>query len=159
MKVSYEIVDMPARHLACARHVGPYNQVGAAFERLYQWAGPRGLLRFPVTETLAIYHDDPGATDSAQLRSDACITVAPGTEVGKGFHLLDIPGGLYAVGHFEIERTEFGEAWDRMAREYLPTCGYQPDDRPCFELYLNDADTHPEKKWLVDICEPVRPPA
>jgi hypothetical protein len=27
----------------------------------------------------------------------------------------------------------------------------------CYEVYLNDPDAHPEKKWIVDICEPVRP--
>jgi len=41
--------------------------------------------------------------------------------------------------------------------EWMPTSGYQPDHRMCYEVYLNDPDTHPEKKWLVDICEPVRP--
>jgi len=39
----------------------------------------------------------------------------------------------------------------------MPKSGYQPDDRLCYEIYLNDGGTHPQKKWIVDICEPVRP--
>jgi AraC family transcriptional regulator len=68
-----------------------------------------------------------------------------------------IPGGTFAVGHYEIDVHEYGEAWDKLMREYLPESGYQPDDRLCFELYLNDPEQHPEGKHIVDICEPVRP--
>lgn len=32
-----------------------------------------------------------------------------------------------------------------------------PDDGPAFEMYLNDPDTHPEKKAVVDICMTVKP--
>lgn len=27
----------------------------------------------------------------------------------------------------------------------------------CYEWYLNDPRTHPEGKFVIDICEPVRP--
>jgi AraC family transcriptional regulator len=157
MQVSYEVKELPARHVAYLRHVGPYNEVGEAFGRLFQWAGARGLLRFPATESLAVYHDDPESTDVAQLRSDACITVPPDTAVDGDIQLMDIPGGLFAVGHFEIEMGEFKAAWDKVVAEFIPASGYAPDDRPCYEQYLNDPATHPEHKWLVDICEPVRP--
>jgi len=40
-----------------------------------RWAGPRGLLQFPKTKTLGVYHDDPEITDPSRLRSSACITV------------------------------------------------------------------------------------
>ncbi len=40
---------------------------------------------------------------------------------------------------------------------WLPSSGYQPDDRQCFEMYLNDPEQHPQKKHLVEIWEPVRP--
>jgi len=26
----------------------------------------------------------------------------------------------------------------------------------CYELYLNDPKQHPEKKHIVDICEPIK---
>jgi hypothetical protein len=29
--------------------------------------------------------------------------------------------------------------------------------RPCYELYLNDHESHPEKKFIIDFCEPVKP--
>jgi AraC family transcriptional regulator len=41
--------------------------------------------------------------------------------------------------------------------EWLPESGYQPDDRPAYELYHNDPKTHPQGKFIIDICMPVKP--
>lgn len=126
---------------------------------LYAWAGQRDLLRFPEAQSFEVYLDDPETTDAIQLRSNACLTVLEGTPVDGDVAVMDIPGGLFAIGHFEIDHTEFGAAWDKPMCEYLPTCGYVPYERPCYEWCLNDPDQHPEHKFVVDICEPVRPVA
>ncbi len=157
MKFSVEVKQMPEWNVVYARHIGAYNKIGEAFDRVFKWAGPRGLVRFPETKSLAIYHDSPEVTDPSKLRSDACLTVPAGTKVDGEIGAMKVPGGLFAVAHVEIDVTQFGEAWDKLIGEWMPKSGYQPDDRMCYELYLNDPDTHPEKKWLVDICEPVRP--
>jgi len=155
MKLSVEVKQMPEWNVVYARHIGAYNKVGEAFERIFKWAGARGLVRFPETKSLAVYHS-PEVTDVSKLRSDACLTVPPGTKGDGEIGTMKVPGGLFAVAHVEIDVTQFGEAWDKLM-EWMPTSGYQPDDRMCYELYLNDPDTHPEKKWQVDICEPIRP--
>ncbi len=156
MKLSVEVKQMPEWNVVYARHIGAYNKIGEAFERIFKWAGARGLVRFPETKSLAVYHDSPEVTDVSKLRSDACLTVPPGTKGDGEIGTMKVPGGLFAVAHVEIDVTQFGEAWDKLM-EWMPTSGYQPDDRMCYELYLNDPDTHPEKKWQVDICEPIRP--
>jgi AraC family transcriptional regulator len=157
MQFSVEAKQMPEWNVVYARHIGAYNKIGEAFERIFKWAGPRGLVRFPETKSLAVYHDSPEVTDPSKLRSDACLTVPPGTKVDGEIGTMKVPGGLFAVAHVEIDVTQFGEAWDKLIGEWMPKSGYQPDDRMCYELYLNDPDTHPEKKWIVDICEPIRP--
>jgi AraC family transcriptional regulator len=157
MKFSVEVKQMPEWNVVYARHIGAYNKVGEAFERLFKWAGPRGLVRFPETKSIAVYHDSPEVTDPSKLQSDACLTAPSGTKVDGEIGTMKIPGGLFAVAHVEIDMTQFGEAWDKLIGEWMPKSGYQPDDRMCYELYLNDPDTHPEKKWKVDICEPIRP--
>jgi AraC family transcriptional regulator len=121
------------------------------------WSGPRQLLADPELKMLAVYHDSPDITDESKLRSDACITVPEGTDVDGEVLTRDVPGGLFAVGHFEIQPTEYGDAWDKLMGEYLPESGYVPDERLCYELYLNDPEQHPEGTHIVDICEPVRP--
>jgi AraC family transcriptional regulator len=68
-----------------------------------------------------------------------------------------IPGGRYAVARCEVAPGEFQAVWDGLMRDWLPESGYQPDDRPCYEIYYNNPEEHPEYKFIVDICEPVRP--
>ena len=41
--------------------------------------------------------------------------------------------------------------------QWLPESGYQAADAPCFEVYLNEPEQHPEGKHIVDIYEPVKP--
>ncbi|MBU1048727.1 AraC family transcriptional regulator [Candidatus Bipolaricaulota bacterium] len=157
MKYSVEVKTMPEFYVAYVRHMGPYNEVVNAFGKLMRWAGPRGLLQFPGTAILAVYYDGPDMTPVSQLSCDACVTIAKGTPVEGEIGTMTIPGGQFAVAHVEIDVTQYSEAWDRLICEWLPRSGYQPDDRLCYELYLNDPDRHPEKKHIVDICEPIRP--
>jgi AraC family transcriptional regulator len=157
IEMKVEVKEMPELHVAYIRHIGPYHEISEAFEKLNRWAGPRGLINFPETKVLGVYHDNPDITEESKLRSSACITVPEDTlvegEVGK----MTIPGGLFAVAHVEIDEDQYAEAWDKLMGEWFPESGYQPDDRMCYELYLNDSKQHPEGKHIVDICEPVRP--
>ena len=74
-------------------------------------------------------------------------------EVGKNI----IPAGKYAVGRLDLSSQEFEEAWTGVMGGWLPQSGYQCDDRPCVEIYLNDPKQHPQGKCIVDICVPVKP--
>ncbi len=152
-----DVRELPELHVAYVRHVGRYNEIGVTFRRLMRWAGPRRLLRFPETKVLAIYHDNPDVTPVDKLRADACVTVRKGTRTKRDIGTTTVPGGLFAVAYVEIDPTQYGEAWDRLIGEWMPQSGYQPDDRMCYELYLNDPEKHPEGKHIVEICEPIRP--
>ena len=156
-KFKVEVKELPELEVAYVRHHGPFPGVAGAFETLMRWAGPRRLLRFPQTKMLAVYHDNPDITETDKLRSDACITVPPETKAEGEIGRMAIPGGLFAVARAEIERTEFGQAWDALMRDWLPESGFQPDDRTCYEVYLNDPKDHPEGKFVIEICEPIRP--
>ena len=156
MKFEAEVKERPELNVACIRHVGPYPEIGKVIEKIFAWAGPKGLIQFPKTQVLAVYYDDPEKVDASQLRSDACITVPEGTPVDGEVKTMKVPGGLFAVAHVEIDISEYGAAWVKLCGEWMPENGYRRDDsRLCYELYLNDPDQHPEKKHIVDICEPV----
>ncbi|MBN3034652.1 MAG: AraC family transcriptional regulator [Bacteroidales bacterium] len=157
MKFDVQIKQMPEMHVAYCRHTGAYHGIEQAFNKLMVWAGPRGLIRFPETRMLGVYHDDPDVTDEKKLQSSACITVPEDTKVSGEIGKMKIEGGTYAVARFEIDETQFGEAWNSVMRDWLPDSGYQCDDRPHYELYHNDPKTHPEKKFILDICIPVIP--
>jgi len=157
MTFEVEVRDIPAMHVAYVRHVGPYHEIGKAFQRLMRWAGPRRRLWTPDTRILGVYHDNPDLTPVDRLRGEACITVPEGTKTRGDISTMTLPGGTFAVAHVEIDETQYGEAWDRLICDWMPRSGYQPDERMCFEMYLNDPRKHPEGKHVVDICEPVRP--
>lgn len=125
--------------------------------KLFKWAEIRGLIQFPETKILSLYHDHPDITEDMKFRTSLCITVPPNTQVEGEIGKLVIPGGKYAVGHFIISADAFKSAWDFLWGEWLSESGYQPDDRPCFEVYLNHPDEHPEHKSIVEIYVPVKP--
>jgi AraC family transcriptional regulator len=156
-----EVKDAPEMHVAYIRHIGPYagdvELFSRLFSRLYAWAGPRGLLASPDVRTMTIYHDSPELTDPNKLRIDVGITVPPGVKVDGEVGKSTIAAGKYAIAHFEIKSDQYSDAWSAIYGGWLPESGYQPDDRPCFELYLNDASQHPEGKCIVDIYVPVKP--
>ena len=159
-EVKIEVKDVPELHVAYLRHIGPYAGNTGLFERLFgklfSWAGPRGLVG-PQTMALSIYHDDPDITDETKLRVDVAITVPAGTAGEGEISTTTIPAATYAIGHFEIDAEQYGEAWDLIMGQWLPESGYQTADSPCFEVYLNDPREHPQGKHVVDIYEPVKP--
>ncbi len=156
-----EVKDFPETTLAYVRYVGPYKGDGQLFEglfsKLFSWAGPRGLLNYPDTKTIIIYHDNPEITDETKLRVSVSISVPADTAVEGEIGKMVLPAGKYALARFELSDDEYQEAWDWVYRDWLPESGYQPDDRPCFEMYHNDPKTHPQGKSIVDICIGVKP--
>ena len=159
--VTVEVKTFPEMHVAYVRHIGPYAGDTALFQNLFgklmRWAGPRGLMSNPETLTLTVYHDDPNVTDEDKLRTSACVTIPAEMTVDGEIGKMSLDPGDYAVGHFEINEDEYGEAWNHLMGGWLPQSGYQPDDRTCFEINLNDPSKHPQHKHVVDICIPVKP--
>jgi AraC family transcriptional regulator len=52
---------------------------------------------------------------------------------------------------------EIGPAWDRTFGDWLPQSGYQPDDRPCGEVYHGQAVDAKTGVFKCELCMPVRP--
>jgi len=161
IKGNVEIKEIPKMEVAYVRHIGPYSGTSGLYGRLIGklmgWAGPRGLLRFPDTKLLLVYYDNPGITDESRLRTDVCITVPEGTPAEGEIGRMAMPGGRYAVAHFEIIPDHYGDAWNAVYGGWLPESGYQPDERPAFEVHLNNPEEHSEGKHIIEIHVPVKP--
>ncbi|GJQ61304.1 MAG: AraC family transcriptional regulator [Melioribacteraceae bacterium] len=160
LTTNVEIREFKPFTVAYVRHVGPYaadeKLFNNLFERLFGWAGPRNLIK-EDSKILSIYHDNPEITEEEKLRVSICLEVPSDTEVTGDIGKMELAGGKYAVGHFELTADDYGDAWQTMYAGWLPKSGYEPDDRPCFELMLNDPKSHPEGKHIVDICISVKP--
>lgn len=153
-----EIKELPDMTVAYVRHVGPYKGNEELFRGLWQkimtWAGPRGLMAQSNLTSLAVYHDDPNITDDMKLRTSIGITVPEDTKVNGEVGKMLVQGGQYVVATFEVEPHQFAEAWNWVYAVWFPESGYQPDDKPCFELYIEEPK---DGRFAVDICVPVKP--
>lgn len=153
-----EVKELPKMTVAYIRHIGPYQGNDKLFEsiwnKLFSWAGPRGLIGGKDFKSLVVYHNDPNVTIDDKLRMSVCITVPPETKVEGEVGKMNIEAAKYVIARFELSAQDFQEAWDWVYGQWLPTSGYQPDDKPCFEMYPEEPK---DGKFIVDICVPVKP--
>jgi AraC family transcriptional regulator len=153
-----EVMTLPKKTLAYIRYIGAYQGneglFGDLWGKLCGWAGPRGLLGLPETEFIVVYHDDPNITEPDKLRMSVSVTVPPDTKVDGEVGKMELDGGRYMVALFEVNATEFSAAWEWVYGSWLPASGYQPDDGPCFERYVEEPANG---MFKVEICVPVKP--
>jgi len=150
-----EVKEMPELHVAYVRKIGPYGKETCeqAFCELMQWAGPRGYVG--SGPMLGVYWDNPEVTPPEKCRVDACVGVPEGTATEGSVALQTISGGPYGVCHFELTADNFQQAWED-AFAWIVSTGQECDDKPCYEVYHNNAAEHPEGKWIFDICIPLK---
>lgn len=156
MKANIEVKEMPEMKAVYVRHIGAFNQIGEAYGKLFKWAYPRGLYIPNVSKSASVIHDDPSVTEIDKVRQSACIIIEEDVKVDGEIGKLTIPGGKYAVGHFELGFADFEKAWNSLCNWFVES-GYQQGDGCTYELYHNDYTTHPQQKHIVDICIPVKP--
>ena len=149
-----DIRQMPELRVGAVRHVGPYNQIPTACERLGAIAGPAGLLR-QAGPMIAIYHDDPESTPQDQLRSDAALVVPEGVDLPDGLVEQRIAAGRYArtlhVGPYE----QLGDAWARFLGEWIPASGNRIGEGVSYEIYLNTPEQVAKNELRTELYVPL----
>ena len=143
------------------RYTGPYRNNPKVFQRLIkkllEWAKERDLFHVDDLKLFSIYHDNPDITEEKHQRTTFCLAVNNDIKVNDEVGKLKIPATKYAIGYFELFAHEFENAWNFMFGHWLPSSGFQADDRPAFELYKNNPDEHPQRKAFVEIYLPIKP--
>jgi AraC family transcriptional regulator len=153
MKV--EIKEIKPLRVAFIRHVGPYSQVGATWDKLLPILGKEGRLGGnPMF--IGICHDDPEVTAPARLRYDACVTVDRDF-LGEGeAGMQTIAGGEYAVTTHQGPYNKVGDTYAALLGQWLPRSGRELLNTPCFEVYLNSPENTALEDLLTDIYAPLR---
>jgi len=153
------VVSLPSYRVAYMRHVGAYGAHGIPelWQRMRVWMEAHGLLG-PHSIALGIGRDDPEVTAPERLRYDACVVVADAFEPDGHVNVTHVPGGRYAVREFVGTARDIGAAWESLYRDWLPGSGFQPEDRPCLEIYRGDpaVDGKPGT-FRCELCVPVKP--
>ena len=152
--------DIPTMDVGYVRYTGPYQGLGEVFSdlftRLMRWAQPRQLVG-PDTWILSVYHDNPSITADEKLRVSACVPLPADLDVSGDVGRMQVGGGVYAVGRFELGEKDYGTAWFSLAGGWLPDSGYEPDDRYPFERFIVGRSAASADRHVADICLPVRP--
>lgn len=140
--------------LAFVRHVGPYDQVGVAWQKLFAWAGRRGLLG-PATETLGLVHDDPEITPPERLRYDAALVVSDRVQPEGEVGIEELPECEYAVATHHGPYETVYLTYARLCGEWLPAAGREAHTAPALELYRNSPRTTRPDDLITDIHIPL----
>lgn len=149
--------DLPAQTIAYMRHVGPYSEAVTRFwqTQFDPWLQAQGLCDKPL---FGISHDDPTIVDPQACRFDAAVPVPDGFVAGSGLFKTTLPGGRYAVLPFKGRADALNQAWRSLMLDWLPSSGWQLDQRPCFERYPAGGGFDLATRTLsCDICVPVTP--
>jgi AraC family transcriptional regulator len=151
-----EIKNMRTLRVGTVHHVGPYNQIPQAFERLSQIAGSAGLFDQPGAMMVALYHDDPESTPVDQLQSDAGIVIPEKLELPAGLDEQTIPAGRYASTEHVGPYEQLPDVWARLMGEWLPASGHRIAPGPSFEVYRNTPLTAPKDQLITELYVPIQ---
>ena len=130
------------------RRIGNYGDLGqdwdAFLDKYKDYVTEESLL-------LELTFDDPSITDVDKCLYEICIQVDEDCPLEN---TRIIPGGKYAVYHFEGYTKEIYAAYQGIFNSWLPRSGYKIDERYSFEIYRNvDCDSMCMK---IDFCIPIK---
>jgi len=146
-----EIKELPELRVATVRHIGPYNLIPQAFERLGAIVDHLGVFTRPEAMLVAIYHDDPDSTPTDQLRSDAGLVAPEGMALPEGLVEQRIPAGRYASATHVGPYEQLGDVWARFFGEWLPASGHRLGPGVSYEIYRNTPADVPKKDLRTDL--------
>lgn len=140
--------------VAFVRHVGPYCQVGKAWETLCTFLGKEGRLGGDC-QFIGLSHDDPEVTPPDKIRYDACITVSDDFHARGDIGVQVIGGRDYAVMTHLGPYEKLNESYAKLLGQWLPRSGRELNGGPSLEFYLNSPENTAPEDLITDICAPL----
>lgn len=143
------IVERPAQRVQALRHHGPASTIPHTQRLLRVLARGR-----PVTQWLGVASGDP--EDALAFAYCAAAEAQdPWTDESE-IEALDIPAGRYAVHTLAGPYSRINAAIDALFAHWLPDSGFEPDDRPTLEHYLNSPRQVAQADLRTDLLIPIR---
>ncbi len=146
------LIERPEQQVLALRHRGPTATIPHTQRRLRRLLGES-----PGTVWLGMCREDAGDPDSGLCYHAAA---APAETLATAMHpdieRIEIPAGRYACHRLAGPYTRINAAFDALYARWLPASGYEPDDRPALEHYLNSPRSSAPAALRTDLLIPVR---
>ncbi len=152
-----QVRQLPQRLVAYVANLEGYSlpKICAAWNRLFRWARQHGIMD-EHTLVIGISFDDPFITPHNRCRYYACITIPQRPSPQERVSYMELNGGMYAVCRVACHAERIADVYHALYGAWLPDSGYLPGDMPTYEVYYQTPETHPEGKYLLEICLPVQ---
>ncbi len=134
---------------------GSYLETGTLWQRLMEWAIPKGLTP-PKYQFFGISYDEPEKADNEKT-SDACVMLPAGfDEFDTSVLYKTVKGGLFLKYEFYDTNDRLGLVYKQVVTDYLPVSTWGLDtERDFLEFVMNDPFSDPEHKVRIDLYIPV----
>lgn len=150
-----ETQKIPQKRVCAVLHVGPYDEVGPTFSKVVSLAAEHELWS-DDDAMVGVHYDDPNIVDRDKLRCHAGVVVDVDAILPEGTEEVTLPGGVYAILHYQGPYTAINVAYDYLFGEWLPNSNYEPADAPCYERYMNDPEVVAAADLRTDILLPLK---
>ena len=148
------VESRPPLRIAAVRHRGPPQAIGAAFDRVMAWAGPKGVA-MPPAWGVAVYLSDMMSVPPEDQEALAGLTVGPDVQGDDTVTIHEVPGGKQAIFLYKGPYAHIGRGYQELFG-WLPTSGEEPAHLPCFEINLNDPRQTAPEDLLTELCLPLK---
>ena len=108
-----------------------------AWDKLIDWATSNGMKQ-EEQERFAFAFDNPTVTPVDRCRYSASIVIGKDIQIKSPFSESEIPKGKYAVLYFKGRAEDTIKAQLSIYSDWLPDSGFEPDNFPMLEHYMND---------------------
>lgn len=139
LSMNVNVVEM-SEQLVCALTSSKGYESGSllnTWDRLIAWARSQGIEE-QKQKRFALCHDNPAITPIEKCRYEAAVVVNPEARIVEPFFKVAIPSGKYAVAHYKGAPEGTSHFHMSLYSDWLPDSGFEPDDFPLMEHYLND---------------------
>jgi len=150
-KKPYEILTKSTEKMTICylEHTGPYDQVGALFGQLGEYAAKKGF----AGEMVGIYYDDPATVPAEDLKSEIGVVVPEGFMPDSGYGVQDIPARKVVYAILKGPYAEIAKEYPYIMK-WMEEKGYKQSG-PVTEIYLEVGPDVPPEQLVTEVQFPI----
>lgn len=137
INMDVQVIDMNEQRVCYMTSSGGYDeaQIHQAWDKMLEWLENNKVVD---ANYYGLCYDNPVVTPQDKCRYDAVVSVPGDIVIAAPFKEGKIPAGKYAMAYYRGPADPDAKLHLKIYREWFPQSGFDPDDYPLLERYLND---------------------